>query len=115
MYQMAAFADGTRNNLISQWKAYFLFCTYFELPVLPASVDSICMYVQFLSRSFSSVNSIKNYLNAVKLLHLFNDLECRLDVMDIKLLLKGITRLHPHCEKRALPIDPYILMEFYEF
>jgi hypothetical protein len=30
------------------------------------------------------------------------------------LILKGLSRLNPHCPKQASPITPDILLEFYE-
>ena len=114
--KQAVFTESTRKNLKSQWIAYLMFCIYFSLKELPATIDTICMYTQFLSRSLTSVTSIKNYLNAVKLLHIFNNLDYpHTESNELKLLIRGISRLHPHCEKRALPIIPDILLEFVTF
>ena len=38
----AAFADGISRNLITQWKAYFMFCIYFNFPILPSSTNGMC-------------------------------------------------------------------------
>ncbi len=111
--QRAAYAVGTRSNLLVQWKSFLLFCSYFQLFFCPASHDTICLFAQFLSRSFKSVQSIKNYINGVKLLHMF--LDAPLDTWDsfqLKLALKGLARLKPHLPKRALPITPPILLQF---
>ena len=62
----AAYADGTRRNLRVQWESYLLFCFYFELVTLPASTRNLQLFAQFLSRTFKSVDSIKNYLNGVR-------------------------------------------------
>ena len=51
-----------------QFKAFFLFCHYFKLDPIPATLDTVCLYVQFLSRTLTPA-SIRNYLNGVKLLH----------------------------------------------
>lgn len=61
-----AYAAGTFKNLRIQWELYFMFCTYFNLQELPAKVETLCLYVQFLRRSFKSVQSIRNYLSGVK-------------------------------------------------
>jgi hypothetical protein len=50
-----------------------VFCEYFQINPIPTTVQVLCFYAQFLSRSFKSVNSIKNYLSGVKLLHLYLD------------------------------------------
>ena len=52
--QRAAFAPGTFANNIIQWKTYFMFCAYFNLMPLPASIEVICAFAQFLSRTFQT-------------------------------------------------------------
>ena len=42
---------------------------------LPASVETLCLYVQFLGRSMKSVQSIRNYLNGVKIFHISKECE----------------------------------------
>ena len=70
-----AYAEGTFKNLCTQIKTFLIFCEYFKLSPLPVSVETLCMYAQFLNRSFRSVSSIKNYLSGVKTLHLLLDVE----------------------------------------
>jgi len=55
----AAFAQGTRQNHKTQWRSYFAFCFYFCLEALPASVETVCLYIQFLSRSLTP-GSVRN-------------------------------------------------------
>ena len=46
-----------------------------HFPLYPdATLDTICLYVQFLSRTLSPP-AIRNYLSGVKLLHLFSGLD----------------------------------------
>ena len=85
-----AFAVGTKKNLKTQWKSFLLFCNFYELEALPCSVQTLCLFCQFLSRSFNSTESIRNYVNGVKCLHLLLDLEFpHLDSFYFKLFLKG--------------------------
>ena len=61
----AAYAAGTRKNHKTQWKAYLSFCLYFDLRAyLPALLDTVCLYCQFLSRSLTP-QSVRNYLSSV--------------------------------------------------
>ena len=111
-----AFAHGTFKNIEVQWRTFLTFCVYFAFNYLPASLDTVCLYVQFLGRSFKSVDSIKNYLNGVRLLHVLNDFEFPfLQCMPLKLTLRGLSRLNPHLPRKALPITPQILMQMYKF
>ena len=66
----SAYAQGTRKNLKIQWESFLLFCVYFGFEYLPASTSTIQLYAQFLSRSFKSVDSIRNYLSGVNKIHL---------------------------------------------
>ena len=50
-----------------------MFCFYFGFQSLPSSVKVLTLYAQFLSKSFVSVQSIKNYISPVKTLHLYTD------------------------------------------
>ena len=101
---------GTKRNLLTQWKAFLLFCTYFDFIAIPASLRIICLY----NRSFKSVESIKNYLCGVKTLHLFLDKPFRhLDDFSVKLLFKGIARSKQHLPKQASAITIDMLLDFY--
>ena len=43
-----AYAEGTFKNLRTQIETFLIFCEYFKLSPLPVSVETLCMYVQFL-------------------------------------------------------------------
>ena len=110
----AAFATGTMSNLRTQWTSFIAFCLYFNLTFLPASVNTVCMYIQYLSRSFKSIQSVKNYLNGVRVLHLYAGFEFNmLQLFEVKILLKGLTRLKQHRVKRAAAITPDILLDLF--
>ena len=110
----SAFAKGTQSNHKTQWRSFLLFCEFYDLQALPCSLDTICLYGQFLSRSFKSVDSIKSYIYGVKLLHLMLDLQFpHLETFYYKLFIKGLRRCNPHEIKAALPITPDILNKIY--
>ncbi|XP_053388933.1 uncharacterized protein LOC128551982 [Mercenaria mercenaria] len=111
----SAFASGTNKNLIVQWESFLLFCLYFKLCFLPASTSTLQLYAQFLSRSFKSVNSIRNYISGVKTMHamLGYGIE-HINIYLLNLSLKGMARLNPRQVKRAEPITIEILLGIYE-
>ena len=63
--QGAAFRPGTFQNLKSQLKAYSLFCATHRYKLCPCTSQKLCEYVCFLSSSFKSFFSVKNYLSGV--------------------------------------------------
>ena len=73
-FRRSAYSCGTHSNLRTQFKAFFLFCFYFKLTPVPAELTTVCLYVQFLSRTLTPP-SIRNYLSGVKLLHLFSGVD----------------------------------------
>ena len=111
-----AYAESTFKNLRIQWETFLMFYFYFKLEPLPVSVETLCLYGQFLNRSFRSVQSIQNYLSGVKTLHAILDIEYPTsDLLQLKLLLKGISRIKQHVPKKAAPITPQILKEIFMF
>lgn len=107
----AAFAAGTYQNLRLQWRSFISFCCYFKLQWLPTSAETLCLYAQLLSHSFKSVKSIQNYISGIKTLHLLTDTDCPFfGNLELKLSLRGLSRLNPHCPRQAAPITPQILV-----
>lgn len=105
----AAFAAGTHKNHLTQWRTYLLFCLYFSFDFLPATVDTVCLFSQFLSRSLTPA-SVRNYLRWFKFLDvpLGHDFPL-LRTFSIRITLRGIDRMALHCPTRAPPVTPSIL------
>lgn len=111
---VSSYAQGSRKNLRIQWESFLLFCIYFNLCFLPASTNTVQLYAQFLSRSFRSVSSIRNYLGGVGTIHCL--LGYNLDDINqflINFTLRGISRVKCHAVKQAEPVTPLILLEMY--
>ena len=109
-----AFAEGTYSNLHTQFRTYFAFCVYFQRRPLPASSDTICGYVQFLSRALKPP-TIKNYLSGVRTLHTFLGKQYNFsEDFHLQLLMRGISRMNPHVPRRAKPVTPEILLTIHQ-
>ena len=106
----SAYSKGTYSNLRTQFTDFLLFCAYFKFTPLPAELDTVCLYVQLLSRTLSPP-SVRNYLSGVKLLHLFSGLEYSFSrEFVLSLELRGIARVAHHTPQRAPPVTPEILL-----
>lgn len=80
------------------------------------TTDTLCLYAQFLSRSFKSSHSIKNYLSGVKTMHhLLGYSTDHINEFLLNLGLRGIARSHPHLVRQAEPITPEILLKMYVY
>ena len=111
----AAFATGTSRNLLIQWRSFVLFCLYFKFEPLPASVQCICLFVQFLSCTFKAVSSTQNYINGLHTLHALLELPfAAAGSLDLKLTLRGLKRAKPHTVRQAAPLSPHLLRKFHE-
>ncbi len=110
----AAYAGGTWRNLDIQQRLYLDFCATFVISPLPASVQTIQLYIQFLARKFKSVDSIRNYVHGVKILHIWFDCSAvQFQHFSIPMLFKGLSRLKQHMPKQALPITIPLLLELH--
>ena len=109
----SAYSARTFDILRTQFKAFLLFCAYFRLIPTPATLDTICLYVQFLSRRLSPP-AICNYLSEVKLLHLFSGPEFPFTkdfVLSLK--LRDIARNALHTPRRAPLVTPDVLYHIF--
>ena len=107
----AAYAEGTRRNFRVQWESYLLFCAYSNFVSLPTTTETLQLYAQFLSRTFKSTDSIRNYINGVKSMHLLLGYSVEhINRFILGLSLKGIAKLNPYCRKQAEPITPALLV-----
>ena len=111
-----AYAEGSQRNLRIQLETFLLFCIYFGFSYLPVQTETLSLYAQFLSRSFKSTQSIKNYLSGVKTMHLLLGYSTdHINEFLINLGLKGIARSHPHLVKQARAITPEILLKLFSY
>ena len=108
-----AYAIGTYSNLRTQFRSYFSYCVYFHRNPLPADMDTICGYAQFLSRAMQPT-AIGNYLSGVRTLHSFLGYPYNFsEDFHLHLVMRGISRINPHVPRRSKPITPSILVQFY--
>lgn len=109
-----AFAPGTRQNLKTQIYSFYAFCLFFNKPWLSVDSETLSLYAQFLARSFKSPESIKNYIKGIKTFYLMVDLpKTAFEDLELKLTLRGISRLKRHVPTRAEPVTPQILLEIH--
>lgn len=82
---------------------------------LPAGTETLQLYAQFLSRTFKSTQSIRNYINGIKTIHLLlgHSVE-HINKFILNLSLKGIAKLNPHSVKQAECMTPDILLRISE-
>ena len=107
------FAQSTRLTYASQRKLYLRFCNLAAIMPVPLSQDNACRYIAFLSERLS-YNSIKQYINVVRILHLeAGHVNPFLTCWQIDTLLKGTKRVLGVSIKQKLPITVDILRRMF--
>ena len=89
-----AYAQGTIKNRWSQIKAYLLFALYSNFQILPTTAINLQRYMVFLSRSFQSFQTLRNYIDGLRFYHLMFGFEFGVvfDDFQVQLVLKGLRR-----------------------
>jgi hypothetical protein len=107
----AAFARSTIRTYKSQTNCFLRFCVNYGLQPAPATQQTLCSYLAFLSRTLSPI-SVKGYMNAVRLFHIeagfANPLE---NNGEVNMIQRGMTRLMGSPPKQKLPITVAILLD----
>ena len=110
--QQSAYATGTAKNLISQWRSFYRFSKRFKFNEWPVPIHTLCLYAQYLEYSFKSVKSVKNYLYGIRTLHiLMREQPPNFKDIEMKLTLRGLTKIMIAPVKRAQLMTPEILTE----
>ena len=113
--QRAAFARGSVRNLKSQWNKFREFCRLATGCTLPISTHYLCLYIQFLSRSLKAPQSIRNYISGLHTFHSMLELEFpSLTDVQVRLTLKGLSKLLQHVPRQALPVTPSLLRQLHQ-
>ena len=112
-YQKNWLADSSWSTRQSQWRHYFKFCdTYNQVP-LPASLDTVLLYLAHMADSFKYV-SIVNYLSVLWVLHkVISHQHVDPKSFEIHVTLKGIRRTLGDTVHQARPISIQELCKIY--
>ena len=66
------------------------FCKHYKLQDIQPTALTLCMFAEFLARSFQSHQSVLNYISAIRLLHKYLGVSCEAaDSFELKLVLRG--------------------------
>jgi len=109
--QQQAFRPGTHANHDTQIRGYLAFCHYYQLTDIEPEPSTICLYIEFLARQFSSPKSIKNYIHGISYLHKVLDLTApALESFPVQLSLRTLTATMPQLPHQRRPIKPEMLI-----
>ena len=106
------FAHTTRKGLISHIRTWFFFCLYFKLSILPATEDSLCMFLELMSLTCGYAHC-KALLSTIKYLHAAMGYTIQL-TFSLDCTLQGLKRRLACTPFQVLPIDPSVLRLMYK-
>jgi hypothetical protein len=108
MLMDAAYKTNTKRTYSSAQKRYLDFCLKFKLISMPVTEDTLLLYVSFLFEQGLSGSTIRVYLSAVRSLHVLAGRQYPVELLRVKLALKGAVRETPK-PIRKMPITIAIL------
>ena len=100
--------------MISAIRQWLFFSIYFSLPVLPASVNAIVCFLEFMART-SGHGHLKHLLSSLKFLHNALDLQFPEDSFQIDMTMQGLKRRLAKVPFQVLPITPHILRDMFRY
>ena len=107
-----AFRTGTISNHNAQITLYIAFCVHFSLEYVNPTSKTLCVYAEFLARSFRAPQAIRNYISGVRFLHKYINVESTaLDSFELHTMLRALDLTMPHRTNRRLPITQSMLLQ----
>ena len=110
--QSYRFAKSTRKGILSGIRTWIFFCKYFDLPVYPAQVEHLILFMEFNSQT-SKYEHLKHLLYCVKYLHLCKDLPFPTESFELETTLQGLKRRLSGTVNQVLPITPEVLRKIF--
>lgn len=108
----AAYAPSTLRTYSSAQKKFIEFCSYYELCHLPASNETLELYVAYLHNLHFKGSSIRVYLSAIRNLHILSKHEPPIYTARLQLIIRGAVRLSGPVN-RKLPITFAVLTDIF--
>ena len=112
MTQSFKYTKQSAANVISALRQYLYFVQYFNLPILPASVETLICFLEFMSLT-SSYGHLKHLLSSVKYLHLAYNMEFPSNNFQLDMTMQGLKRKLARVPYQVLPLTPRVLRAMY--
>ena len=107
-----AFRPGTTANHKRFFTSYLEFCIKYNLRDVNPSVDTVCMYAEYLANRFSSPLSVRNYIGGVRLLHRYlNVVADSLSSFELDLMLRALDLTMLHIPTQKSPVTERMLLQ----
>ena len=112
--QSYRYAKSSAQNVISAIRQYLFFTNYFHLQQVPASVDTLVCFLEFMART-SGYGHIKHLHSSVKFLHEALNFKFPVNNFQLDTTLQGLKRRLSNVPFQVLPLTPQILRRMFSF
>ena len=100
------------KNLACQWKAFRHFSLKYNIFIWPVPIHVLCLFAQYLSYTFHSVQAVKNYVAGVCKIHVLMQAEPpSLRHIEGQLTFLGLKKKMKSKPQQAHLINPDILLD----
>lgn len=116
LLKKSAFSEETLRTRITQLSAYFKFCRAYNLLAFPVTEHGYWLHLAFLVGSFSSYNSVINYLTCLKQVNLYLGADVKFSASpEVNFLIKQASKLVlAKLPARKLPITVDIFLTIFK-
>ena len=112
--QSYRFAKNSTRNMISNIRSFVFFITFFSLPLLPASPNDLCSFMELMALT-SGYGHLKNVLASVKYLHEAYGHSFPSNNFSLDTTMQGLKRRLAKTPFFVMPLTPRILSMMYLF
>ena len=102
MTQAYYYAKNSSRNVLSHIRQWLFFSIFFNLGVLPASIDDVILFVELMAIS-AGYDHIKNVIGSITFLHKVLDLPFERESFRLRLTLQSLKRKLARAPLQALP------------
>ena len=116
VYFAQGVAKSTRTTYSSAQRRYLNFCELYQIPPLPLSETSVCLFAAFLVHQGLRAQSISTYLSALRHLQISAGLQPqqRAEWPRLQYMLKGIASSQTANAQTRLLVTPEIMLKLQE-
>lgn len=111
--QSYRYAKNSAANVISAIRQYLYFTNYFKLQQLPASVDTLVCFLEFMART-SGYGHLKHLYSSVKFLHEALNFSFPEGNFQVDTTMQGLKRRLANVPFQVLPLNPRILRKMFQ-
>ena len=110
--QSFRYAKNSAANVVSAIRQYLYFTNYFKLQQLPASVDTMVCFMEFMARS-SGFGHLKHLYSSVKFLHEALDFKFPENNFQLDTTMQGLKRRLANVPFQVLPLNPQVMRKMF--